>query len=753
MRTRIDRLYNNLMERISNKREMWSAKHLSVFEEKGWAGKPLIVRRAKAIEVQLSHMPVEISEDELIVGRIPLGNFWYGTTFPTYATDQEIQEAEKFDIGVRSVWGHYVPSYRRILQDGLKGIRKLAERKLKSLDCSPANGRKRNFLEAVTVSTQAVQKLANRYRTLADSLAETEEDSERKEELKRIAFILSRVPEEPATSFREAVQSFWLTFVALHSTMNNVPVGRLDYFLWPFLMADLDGGRITPAEAQELIDCLWLKFNERSMFLEPEINPNDFIVVRESSLRQPYLALYNHWLQNVIVGGQDAEGNDATNLLTYMCLEASRRFDLTQPVISVRFHPQTPDKLLELACRVIQAGAGMPSIYNDSVLIKGLEKYGFSPEKARGYSNDGCWEIMIPGETEFRWGPVHALQCLEFTLTNGQSRVFTEKDRPTLHVPVQGIETGDPEKLMTYEELWQAFLRQIDHQIDSYMAQSKFMFGKYYKVAPVPFLSSLIEGCLESARDITDGGARYYVNAIMLTGLPNAADSLAAIRMLVFEQGRISLRDLLAALECNFEGQERLRQLLINRVPKYGNDLDQVDQIAVEISKHFVDRIVAMGDKYSPIRFVPGIGTFEDYDLFGRMVGATPDGRKAWTGLAPNLGPVPGMDVKGPTALIHSYGKFGHVSLASGAELDLSMNANDFRGEDGLQRLMSLVKAFLQTKGSILNVALNDVETLKKAQLYPEEHRNLRVRMGGWSAYFVLLDKENQDHQIARYSR
>ncbi|MBW2056997.1 MAG: hypothetical protein JRH07_03330 [Deltaproteobacteria bacterium] len=753
MEKRVDMLYSDLERRISNKREMWSAGHLSVFAEEGWREKPLIVRRAKAIELQLSHMPVEISGGELVVGRIPLGNLWYGTTFPTYATGEEIREAERYGIGVRSVWGHYVPDYARVLYRGLKGIRRTAADKLESLDDSPANERKRDFLEAVLVATGAVQKLAGRYRDLAESLADREEDVRRKEELKEIARILSRVPEEPAEGFWEAVQSFWLTFVALHSTMNNVPVGRLDYFLWPFLRSDLEKGRITLDEAQELVDCLWLKFNERSMFREPEVDPGRFIMVKQSSLMKPYTALYNYWLQNVIVGGQDAEGNDSTNPLSYMCLEASRKFDLTQPVISVRFHPRTPERLLELACRVIQTGSGMPSIYNDTVLVKGFEKYGFPREKALGYSNDGCWETLIPGETEFRWGPVHALQCLEFALNNGKSRVFTETDKPTLHVPVRGIATGDPGEFGTYEDVWQAFVRQMDHQIDAYRNQTRSLFGKHYQVAPVPLLSCLIEGCLESARDITEGGARYYINAIMLTGLPNTADSLAAVKTLVFEQGRVGLAELLDALACNFEGHERLRQLLINRSPKYGNDLDEVDRIAVEIAGHLVDRVVSDADRFLPIMFVPGIGTFEDYDLFGRMVGATPDGRKAGTGLAPNASPVPGMDVAGPTALIHSYEKFDHLSLVAGSELDLSMDAKDFRGEEGLKLLMDFVRAFLRTRGTILNIALNDVETLKRAQLHPDEYRGLRVRMGGWSAYFVLLDKENQDHQIARYSR
>jgi formate C-acetyltransferase len=238
----------------------------------------------------------------------------------------------------------------------------------------------------------------------------------------------------------------------------------------------------------------------------------------------------------------------------------------------------------------------------------------------------------------------------------------------------------------------------------------------------------------------------------MLTGLPNTADSLAAIKILVFEEGRIALPDLLAALAGNFHGQERLRQLLINRSPKYGNDLEDVDQIATKIAEHVVDRIRSCGDAYRPIRFVPGIATFEDYDLFGRMVGATPDGRKAGEGLAPNAGPAPGRDVRGPTALVHSYGKFDHISLVAGSELDVSMNAKDFQGQEGLGHLMSFVKAFLQTGGTILNIALNDVETLKRAQQNPERYKSLRVRMGGWSAYFVLLDKENQDHHIARYS-
>jgi formate C-acetyltransferase len=752
MEARIHRLYNALKAKISDKREMWSASHLSVFAEEEWKDRPLILRRAKAIELQLSHMPVEITRDDLIAGTIPLGNFWYGTTFPNYAKEEETREAAKYGMGVQSVWGHYVPDYARVLHQGLKGIRTMAMGRLESLDDSPRNRRKRDFLEAVLISNRAVQRLASRYRHLARRLVEAENEPQSREELNRMASILSRVPEEPAAGFREAVQSFWLTFVALHATMNNVPAGRLDYFLWPFLRADLEHGKISLAEAQELIDCLWLKFNERSMFLEPDVDPHDFIMIRQWSLRRPYMALYNYWLQNVMIGGQDGDGHDTTNSLSYMCLEASRKFDLTQPVLSVRFHPETPERLLGLACRLIQTGSGMPSIYNDSVLVEGLETNGFSREEARGYTNDGCWEVTIPGVMEFRWGPVHVLQCLEFALNKGKSRIFGENDTPSLFAPVEGIETGDPKRFTTYEDLWQAFLRQVDHQVDRYMSQSRSLLGKYYKVAPVPFLSSLIAGCLESARDITEGGARYYVNAIMLTGLPNTADSLAAIKILVFEEGRISLPDLLAALAGNFHGQERLRQLLINRSPKYGNDLEDVDQIATKIAEHVVDRIRSCGDAYRPIRFVPGIATFEDYDLFGRMVGATPDGRKAGEGLAPNAGPAPGRDVRGPTALVHSYGKFDHISLVAGSELDVSMNAKDFQGQEGLGHLMSFVKAFLQTGGTILNIALNDVETLKRAQQNPERYKSLRVRMGGWSAYFVLLDKENQDHHIARYS-
>jgi formate C-acetyltransferase len=748
----VEKLYKALKEKISQKREMWSPSHLSVFHEEGWENKPLILRRARAIELQLTHMPVEIEEGGLIVGRIPLGNMWFGTPFPTYATDEEINEAEKYGISVRSVWGHYVPNFSRILKQGLRGIRAKAAEKLETLDDDPDKEKKKNFLEAVILATQAVGKLAARYQVLAASLAEKESNPHRKEELKQIALRLGRVPEEPATNFKEAIQSFWLAFVVLHATMNNIPIGRLDYFLWPFLKADLERGKITLAEAQEWVDCLWLKFNERSMFVEPEADPKDLIMVKQSQLIKRYMGLYNHWLQNVMMGGEDGEGHDATNELTYLCLDASRKFDLTQPVISVRIHPGSPEKLLKQACQLIQTGAGMPSIYNDSVLIPALEKHGFPPEKARGYSNDGCWEVLIPGETEFRWGPVHSLQCLEFVFTNGRSRVFTEEDKPTLFIPIKGIETGDPQKFTCYEEVWQSFLRQMDHQIENYMAQSRFMFGKYQLLVPVPFLSSLIEGCLENVRDITDGGAHYYLNAMMLTGLPNTADSLAAVKRLVFEEKRISLGELLKALESDFEGKEKLRQLLINRSPKYGNDLEEVDGIAVEIVDHFVNKVVSLRDNYLPIKFIPGIGTFEDYDLFGKMVGATPDGRKAWTGLAPNAGPVPGMDMNGPTALLHSYNRLEHSFLAAGAELDISMNAKDFRGEEGLRRLMGFVRAFLKTDGTVLNIALNDVETLKKAQLYPEQYKDLRVRVGGWSAYFVLLDKRNQDHQIARYS-
>jgi len=750
--TRVERLYKDLKEKISRKREMWSASHLSVFHEQGWSNKPLILRRAKAIDLQLTHMPVEIDEGELIVGRIPLGNMWFGTPFPVYATDEEIDEAGKYGIGIRSVWGHYAPDFSKILRQGLRGIRVQAGEKLKTLESDSDKEKKKDFLEAVILTTEAVRKLATRYQALAVSLAEKETNPSRKEELKQIGQRLGRVPEEPANDFKRAVQSFWFAFLVLHSTMNNIPIGRLDYFLWPFLKTDLERGKITLAEAQEWVDCLWLKFNERSMFVEPEVEPQDFIMVKQSQLIQKYMGLYNHWLQNVMLGGQDREGNDATNELTYLCLEASKKFDFTQPVISVRFHEKTPEKLLKLACQLIQTGAGMPSIYNDPVLIPALERNGFPVEKARGYSNDGCWEVLIPGEAEFRWGPVHALQCLEFVFTDGKSRVFTDEDKPTLFLPVKGIKTGDPRAFNSYGELYQAFLKQMDHQIENYMSRSRFMFGKYQMLVPVPFLSSLIEGCLEKGRDITDGGAKYYLNAMMLTGLPNAADSLAAVKKFVFEQRKIGMQDLLKALDMDYEGQERLRQLFVNRSPKYGNDMDEVDGIAVEILNHFVEKVTSLRDNYLPIKFVPGIGTFEDYDLFGKMVGATPDGRKAWNGLAPNVGPVPGMDMNGPTALLHSYNKLDHSFLAAGAELDISMNAKDFKGEKGLGRLMGFLKAFLKTQGTVLNIALNDVETLKKAQLYPERYKDLRVRVGGWSAYFVLLDKRNQDHQIARYS-
>jgi formate C-acetyltransferase len=269
---------------------------------------------------------------------------------------------------------------------------------------------------------------------------------------------------------------------------------------------------------------------------------------------------------------------------------------------------------------------------------------------------------------------------------------------------------------------------QLDHQIDTYMAQSRALLGKHYELVPVPFLSALVGGCLEKAMDITEGGARYYMNGVMMTGLPNTSDSLSAIKTLVFDQQRISLGDLLVALERDFDGHEKLRQLLINKSPKYGNDEDLVDRIGVDIARHFAEKVISNNRKYPP------------------------DGRKAQAPLAPNLGPVPGRDITGPTALIHSFGKFEHEFLAAGAELNLSMNTKDFEGEVGLGRLTGLIKAFLKTKGTVLNIALNDVETLKKAQQSPEEYRNLRVRMGGWSAYFVLLDKRNQDHHIARYS-
>lgn len=742
---RVRRLREHLEQKMTEKKEWWGL-DLTIMDRPGIEKEPLIWRKALAQEKLLMEMPIKIDEDELVVGDFVYGSIGLGRAYPQYATEDEREWAAKHHLSIKSVWGHTCPDIGRVLDKGFSGLRKEINAKLAELEKKSDTANKQVFLKAVKKSFDHVNEWTNRYAKLAREKAK-QASGKRKEELLKIAEICEKVPENPAESFHEAVQSLWFVFVALHNNLNYGPIGRVDYLLYPFLKKDLDEGKITIEEGQELIDCLWMKFNEmidlnieKEDHYENHHDPGEFSL-GENIDNLATVPLANYWMHNVVLGGSDQDGNDAFNLVTYMCLEASHALKLLRPPLNVRISSKSPEYILKKIVKMFQDGLVF-ALLNDDILIDILIKERGIPEEiACGYAVDGCWELVIPGKTEFRYGHVESLLLLELTLNHGYSRIRGEQE---------GLDVGDPLEFKTYEELLKAYKKQMDNAIDKFIKNASSAYYLLSRIAPTPLMSSLMDDCIAKAEDMTQGAAYEVVWSPVITGVPDTADSLAAIKKFVFEEKRITMKELLEALENNFEGYEVLRQELINNVPKYGNNDEYVDAIARDILDYFIERVKHYDSKVDNISFAPAAGTFERYKICGELVGATPNGRKAQDAIAVNMSSEAGMNMKGLTSVLNSYVKMPLEKLPAGSPVDLTIPKSTVRGEKGLDNLTALLKTFIEMGGGIISITVSDVETLYKAQKEPEKYKDLMVRMGGWQAYFVALDKKHQDHHIQR---
>jgi len=742
----VERLRERVRRETFTKKEVWG-ENLSILSEKT-REEPLIVRKALAFEKVLSEMPIEIRQDELIVGLIRMGSPGTGMPFPDYATEEEKREAAKKKTSPFSVWGHSVPGYPSLLEKGFVGIREEANAKLGELAQGDENEKKANFYRAVIICYDGITTLIQRYASLANQLVVKEKDDSRKRELSKIAETCQWISENPPRTFYGALQTCWFGHLAFHSTLNFAPVGRFDQYMFPFLRNALEKGDVTLDEAQELLDCLWIKFNERDQsaaLSEDHLDPYAFVFGGKDKVIDSRSSeiLMHVWSQNVILGGQDSQGKDATNALTHLCLNATQKLHMTNPTVSVRFFKGSPFALFKRSCEVIQDGYGMPVVFNDEVIIPALKKLGIPLEEVRDYSNDGCWQALIPGKTEFRYTLINAPRCLERALNRGYSRITGKRE---------GIEAKDPYSFTSFQEIMDAFESQLDYEAKTTMDILVSYYGCLYDIAPVPSLSSLIEGCLEEGKDITQGGAKFAIHGMFLVGLSNVADSLAATKRLVFEDEAIGWVELLKSLGNNFSDREDLRQTLITRAPKYGTDSDYVDELAREVLDYFVQRVRFHDGKYGKkkLKFSPGAGSVEFYVVAGEYVGATPDGRLAGTPLGSNLSPSAGRAVKGPTAAINSFTKLPLVDLPHGSPLDIGVDKRILESEEGLARLMALVQSFLDKGGNILTITVNSVEEFREAQREPERYRDLIVRVAGWQAYFVDMPRTYQDDFIAR---
>jgi pyruvate-formate lyase len=751
--------------------ELWG-KGLTVLDA-STIGLPLIRRKALAICKVLAEMPVRIADHELLVGDAVPGNnenFCEGRMgFPEYATKEEKRAAADVLSGPLSVFGHFCPSYYRYLAVGIGGLREIVEEKLANLRRAGAEPGKEAWYESVVLCLDGFGLLIGRYRDLSRSLVAGAETTPRGAELERIGEICGHLATEPPRDFREALQAVWFANAAFHSTLNLTPFGRLDQYLYPFLERDLAARRITVEQAQELVDLFWLKCSDRLKTFS--LNERHLAEWTPSSSAYDIAQWTGAWgstlggvsthdrvamdggtytqlMQTVALGGVDRDGKDATNALTYLCLNAQLRLRLPQPSPYVRLHDESPDALYERVADCLRAGCVGPAVYCDETIVEGLREHGFPLEDAREYASSACFEPYVEGKTYFKYGIVSAAEAVSRVLMPDWWSAQKGPDFLAQYDPFRGGKLPSPSRYRAYGEIVSAVEHQLDLAVGGLVRTAVAMRdGRLFDIAPLPFLSAFMEGPLDEGRDITQNGAVYSQHSLLLVGLSHAADSLAVIKKLCFEDSVLRLPELLDALRSNWQKQEPLRQFVMTRVPAYGNDTDYADDIARGLADYFAQSV----RRHSLLAanqcvFTPGIATFELYTGAGRLIPALPDGRKAWEPLSSNASPSLGRRLCGYTAALNSYFKLPLRRLPGGVCLDISMGLTPRQR----RQVEPLLKAFVESRGHTMSLSFNDSKTLREAKKEPEKHRDLLVRVAGHQAYFVDLPPHHQDLLIQR---
>jgi formate C-acetyltransferase len=617
---------------------------------------------------------------------------------------------------VLDMQGHIVPGYPRVLELGFEGISDWADRQHGELEKGDVDYKRReDFLESVQVSAKAVMEFSNRYAELAEEMA-AETEGPRKAELKDIAERCRRVPAKPPRTFMEALQSIWMTLVTLCISygMDNVfTSGRMDQYLYPYYLANLEAGRIKREQALEAVEELLIKLAGNLIF-----GPN-----------------------NITIGGLTREGEDAVNEVSYIFLDALENLKGLGNGLAVRISHKTPREFLLRACAIHRRTAGV-AFYNDDIVIRDLEEEEYSPEDARDYSIVGCVEPTSTGnDNSYTAGnAVWLVGILEMALNRGR-RLMVGSRRV-------GAKTRDPRRFRTFEDVKDAFEKQVSYVVDKAVRMMEEK-DRVFEDFPTPLLSSTVEGCLESGKDLTWGGARYNNGHINAQALATVADSLAAIRWAVFDEKIISMRGMIEALSANFRGYDSLRQELLRKAPKFGNDDPRADELAHWACEVFVRETRKhrcwRGGNYRPSMFSSGT-----QDLEGALCGATPDGRLAGEVVANGISPTNGMEMSGATAVFHSVAQAGKTFISDGSALNMNLSPAMLASEENVEKLASLMEAYFVLGGRHVQFNPLDAETLRDAQQHPEKYPDLTVKVTGYSARFVDLSKVLQDDIIAR---
>lgn len=621
--------------------------------------------------------------------------------------------------------GHICPNVKEWLELGPAGVIAKAEKNLVG-----ANASQQEFYCCVILVMQGVQKFMQRYADLLEEKA----DSYPKytASMRELAKICQNLQNRPAQSFHEALQSTWFLFVVLHmeSNASSFSTGRLDQILYPYYQKDLAEKKMDDDQALEMIECLWLKFNE--------------IVYLRNKNSAKYFAGFPIGF-NVAVGGQDENGNDASNALSHLLIQAQEDIGLPQPNLSVRLFEHTDQALLTHAVKCVSKGSGMPQFFNDKAIVSPLMDLGISKQDALNYAIVGCVELTTHGNN-LGWSDAAMFnmnKVLELTLNHGKCLLTGKQMGPDL---------GSLSTYASFSDLEAAYQKMMDYFIEKMIPCCEGVEKAHIDCLPTPFLSAVIDDCMDKGMDVTAGGAHYNLSGIQMIQVANLADSLAAIKELVYDKKKVDASHLEKALQNNFVGDEVLRQMLLHRVPKYGNDVAWVDELGAKWALYFREQL----RKYKNYRNGPyhtGMYTVSAHVPMGQNVGASADGRFAQDPLADGgLSAVYGRDIQGPTAVLKSVSKMDNSCTTNGGLLNMKFLPDFFKTEAGITKFCNFLRAFVDLEVPHIQFNVVSKENLLDAQKHPDQYRSLTVRVAGYTAYFTELAGDLQNEIIARTS-
>lgn len=732
-------------------------------------------KRALSLKASLEQLEIGVEQEELIVGNRTKG-VRYGVVFPesgcswvnrefetlpTRPQDQFLvkeEDIKEFRESIYPYWqgksmedviknnygqqinaiakvvkinqkdhaqGHICPDSALWLRLGPKGLMEKAKNKLKT-----CNESQREFYECTILVLEGAMNFIVRYHDHIMAMLDDVEDKY-KNTLKNVAEICLNLSKRPPETFHEAVQSLWFLFVILHmeSNASSFSPGRMDQYLYPYYQKDRKEGRLSQQDALEILECLWLKFNQ--------------IVYLRNQNSAKYFAGFPIGF-NIAIGGVDENGNDTYNDLSLLCLKAQYHLGLPQPNLSVRLNKNSSHELMQEAIKVVARGSGMPQFFNDEAIIDSMiEDLGIEEKDARNYAIVGCVELTTHGNN-LGWSDAAMFnlnKALELTLNNGKCLLTGESI---------GLDLGNLETYQTFEDLEDAFQKQVDHFIEEMMKAEVIIEKAHQDCLPTAFLSTVIDDCLEKGLDVTRGGAKYNLSGIQMIQVANLADSFAAIKKLVYDEKMISSHELLEALKADFKGHEITQTMLLNKVPKYGNDVKWVDDLGAKWAGYFRERM----KDYTNYRGGPyhtGMYTVSAHVPMGENVGASPDGRNALTPLADGgMSPVYGRDMAGPTAVLKSVSRMKDSYTTNGGLLNMKFLPEFFDTQTGMMKFENFLRAFVDLE--IPHIQFNVVrrEDLLDAKAHPEKHKSLTIRVAGYTAYFVELAGKLQDEIIER---